>query len=443
MNGASKIYKKLIREAEAQEFYELTLPDNDVIGIDSIIVINSDNFSGNPDDSLFSSIENRYFEVDYLAQQRVFIDDPNGGTNLSTTGTTGIKAGKWIDVKKKFIKEFTSNGFCKITFGGGNGELDFFLDGFAKQGVTNQQFLNNYLLNTSLGEKLKQNTTLFVKYKTGGGVTSNVGANVLSNIGNVVMTINGSREDFNRNVRRSLRVNNPIPAIGGNDGLSIEQIRNLIKYNFSSQYRCVTINDYLQQVYKIPGKYGSPFRANAFKENNKVVISILGKGNDGKLNNTSNTLLKQNIAEYLTEYRMINDYIEIRDGRIYNLSFQFDVFISDSAVQGEVANNIIQSTINYFNIENSTMNEDIFLGDLLNTINDINGVLNVLSVKVFSKVGNGYSLNEIEQEYVDDLTKEIKLVNNTIYSNEDSMFEIKNPQKDIVVLLRKKTDLLR
>lgn len=444
INGTTNIYKKVIRDIESQPFYQLTLPDNDVITIDSVILYaGNTNVSGNPPDSEFFDVDKKFYEVEYLAQQRVFVDDPNGGTTNSTTGDTGIKAAKWIDVKKKFIKEFTSNGFCKLTFGGGNGELDFFLDGFAKVGVSNQQFLNNYLSNTSLGEKLKKDSTLFVKYRTGGGVSSNIGANVLNGIGNVNMIINGSREDYNRQVRRSLKVNNPIPAIGGNDGLSIEQIRNLIKYNFSSQFRNVTINDYLSQVYKIPGRYGSPFKANAFKENNKVVISIIGKGTDGKLNNTSNSLLKENIAEYLTEYRMVNDYVEIRDGQIFNLALTFDLFISDSANQGELANNVIQTVSNYFDINNEEMNQDIFLGDLLNSINDINGVINIISTKVYSKVGNGYSLNEIQQEYANTSTKEIKLINNTVYSSEDSMFEIKYPERDIVVYLRKKTELFK
>ena len=442
-NGGSNIYKRVIRDAEAAPFFSFTLPDSDVLQVDSIILLPGTNYSGNPTDAEFANPENKYYEVDYLVQQRVFVDDPNGGNTNATTGNTGIRAGKWINVTRKFLKEFTSSGFCKLTFGGGNGDLDFFLSGMAKEGVTNQQFLNNYLLNTSLGEKLKKDYTLFVKYRTGGGVASNIGSNVLSAVGNLNMVINGPREDFNKQVRRSLRVNNPIPAVGGNDGLSIEQIRNLIKYNFSSQFRDVTINDYLAQVYKMPGKYGSPFRANAFKENNKVVISMIGRGTDGKLNNTSNTLLKENIAEYLTEYRMVNDYVEIRDGQIYNLALTFDLYINDAVNQGELANNVIQIVTSYFDVNTSQMNEDIFLGDLMNSVNDINGVVNIISMKVFNKVGNGYSLNEIGQEYSNEVTKEIKLINNTVYSSEDSMFEIKYPQKDIVLYLRKKTDLFK
>jgi len=441
INGATSIFKKIIKDTESVPFYELTLPDNNVIEIVSVISLVGTNFSGNPPDEDFLNPEYQYYEVDYLAQQRVFVDDPNGGSTSSTTGNTSMKAGRWIDVTKKFVKEFTSNGFCKLIFGGGNGDLDIFKTGMADVGVTNQQFLNNYLLNTSLGEQLKKGNTLFVKYRTGGGVTSNIGANSLTALGNITLTVNGPRADFNNTVTRSLRVNNPIPAIGGNDGLSISQIRNLVRYNFSAQGRDVTIKDYLFQVFKMPGKYGSPFRANAFKENNKVVISILGLGSDGKLNNTSNSLLKENIAEYLSGYRMVNDYIEVRDGKIFNLSFDVDLFVSDSVNQGELANNVINTVADYFDVNAEQMNEDIFLGDLQNSINDINGVINILSIKVYNKVGNGYSLNQIEQEYLNEDTREIKLINNTVYSVEDSLFEIKYPDRDIRVYLRKKTDL--
>jgi len=172
--------------------------------------------------------------------------------------------------------------------------------------------IENFLNNTALGEKLKANYTLFVRYKTGGGINSNIGSDVLTQFGSYRLNVMGGRSDYNQAVQRSLKVTNPIPAIGGNDGLNVEQVRQLIKYNFSAQSRDVTLTDYLLQVYKMPGKYGSPFRANAFKLNNKVIISILNIGADGKLLNTSNSLQKENISEYLSQYRMINDYIELR-----------------------------------------------------------------------------------------------------------------------------------
>lgn len=433
INGGTSIYKKIISTGDVIPFFSLTLPDPDVIEIESVILVEGTN-TNNPDNSDFNNLENRYFEVDYLAQQRVFIED--GLASSANTTTNNLKSATWIDVTKKFIKEYTPKGYCKLTFGSGDSDVNAFKEGFLKEGVSNRYFLENFLNNTALGEKLKANYTLFVKYRTGGGSSSNIGSGVLTQLGSYNLKVVGSRQDINQQVQRSLKTNNPIPAIGGNDGLGTEQIRQLIKYNFASQMRDVTLTDYLLQIYKMPGKFGSPFRANAFKVNNKVVISILGIGSDGKLSNTSNSLLKSNITEYLTEYRMVNDYIEIKDGKIFNLAFEIDVYVENTA-NNQIANSIITLVTNYFDINSHEMNQDVFLGRLQKEILDANGVINVIGIKVFNKVGGQYSTNTIAQPILNTTTGEIKIENNTIYSTQDSMFEIKYPEKDIKVLLRK------
>jgi hypothetical protein len=435
INGSTNIFKRIINPNDVIPFFQITLPDPDVIEIENVILLEGTNYTTNPPLADFYTSTNRFYEVDYLAQQRVFVE--NTSSSVSSTGTTeGIKAARWIDVTKKFIKEYTPNGYCVLTFGSGDADVNAFKSGFLKVGVSNQYFLDNFLNNTALGEKLQPNYTLFVRYRTGGGINSNLGAQTLTQLGGYAMRVVGSRSDFNQSVQRSLKVSNPIPAIGGNDGLSVEQIRQLIKYNFSSQSRDVTLTDYLLQLYKMPGQYGSPFRANAFKLNNKVVISMLGIGSDGKLSNTSNTLLKTNIAEYLTEFRMINDYIEIKDGKIFNLAFDIDVYVENIA-DNQIANSIITLVRDYMNINNYQMDENIFLGPLQREILTANGVINVIDIKVYNKVGGQYSNNVVSQEILNTATGEIQIINNTIYATEDSMFEIRYPEKDIRVFLRK------
>jgi len=434
INGGTNIYKRIINTSDVVPFYSLTLPDPDVIEIDSIILLEGTNYSTTPTTGDFNDFDTRYYEVDYLAQQRVFVEDALSSS--ANTTTNDIKAAKWVDVTKKFMKEYTPKGFCKITFGSGDSDVNAFQDGLLKEGVSNRAFLENFLNNTALGEKLKANYTLFVKYRTGGGVASNIGAEVLTKLGSYTLKVEGSRQDINQQVQRSLATTNPIPAIGGNDGLSTEQIRQLIKYNFSSQNRDVTLTDYLLQVYKMPGEFGSPYRANAFKVNNKVVISILGIGDDGKLSNSSNSLLQTNITEYLTQYRMINDYVEIKDGKIFNLGFEIDVYAENTA-DNQIANSIISLVTDYLDINDHEMNEDIFLGRLEKVILEANGVVNVIGIKAFNKVGGQYSNNTIAQGITNTSTGEINIENNTIYSTQDSMFEIKYPEKDIKVLLRK------
>jgi len=434
INGGTSIFKKIINTTDIIPFYSFTLPDPDVIEIESIILLEGTNISTTPTTGEFNDINNKYFEVDYLGQQRVFIED--GLASSANTTTSNIKAAIWIDVTKKFIKEFTPKGYCKLTFGSGDSDVNAFQDGLLKEGVSNRSFLENFLNNTALGEKLKSNYTLFVKYRTGGGVASNIGSDVLTQLGSYNLRVIGSRQDLNQQVQRSLITTNPIPAIGGNDGLSTEQIRQLIKYNFSAQQRDVTLTDYLLQIYKMPGEFGSPFRANAFKINNKVVIPILGISADGKLNNTSNSLLQTNITEYLTQYRMVNDYIEIKDGKIFNLAFEIDIYVENTS-NNQIANSVISLVTDSLDINDHEMNQDVFLGRLQKEILSANGVINIIGIKVFNKVGGQYSSNTIIQPISNTSTGEISIENNTIYSSQDSMFEIRYPEKDIKVLLRK------
>ena len=431
INGSSNIYKRVISSTDVIPFFSITLPDPNVISIENVILLEGTNYSTNPSISDFYTANNIFYEVDYLAQQKVFTDDVT-----SSVSSGGTKAAVWIEVTKKFIKEFTTNGYCKLTFGSGDANVNAFKSGFIKAGVSNSYFLDNFLNNSALGEKLQANYTLFVRYTTGGGSNTNIGANTLTQLGSYTLVVSGSRQDYNQAVQRSLSVNNPIPAMGGNDGLGIEQIRNLISYNFSAQNRSVSLTDYLVEVYKMPGKYGSPFRANAFKLNNKVVISILGIGSDGKLSNTSNSLLKQNISEYLMGRRMMNDFVEIKDGRIYNLAFDIDVYVSNTS-DSQIANSIITTVTNYLDINNYQMDTNLFLAPLQNEIHSVNGVVNVIDIKVYNKVGGAYSNNTVSQDIINTTTGEINIINNTIYATPDSMFEIRYPSTDIKVYLRK------
>jgi hypothetical protein len=432
-NGRTSIYRRIINDDDVIPFLSITLPDSDVLEIQSVILMEGSGLTLTPTESDYNNPSYRYYEVDYLAQQRVFVEKTE---NSRVDENTGVKAGKWFDVSRKFIKEFTENGFCKLTFGSGDVDIDAFRSGFLKQDVDNKYFLENFLNNTALGVKLKSGYTLFVKYRTGGGSSSNLGKDVLNQMGQHVINCNGSRQDYVQNVKKSIKVTNVIPAIGGNDGLDNEQIRQLIKYNFSAQMRDVTLNDYLLQIYKMPGKFGSPYRVTTYKLNNKVMISILNIGSDGKLSNTSSSILKDNISEYLSQYKLINDFGEIKDGKIINLGFEIDVYV-DNISNNQIANSIINLVKSYFDIKNHNMNEDIFIGALNNQILQANGVINIISIKIFNKVGNGYSNNYTSQELVNLTTGEIKLINNTIYSDNDSMFEIKYPERDIKVFLRK------
>jgi hypothetical protein len=251
------------------------------------------------------------------------------------------------------------------------------------------------------------------------------------------MIVNGFDDAINSAVQASLTVNNPLPALGGRDVPSINEIRNLVRYNFSSQNRAVTIKDYQTIIAKMPGQYGVPFRSGVFEEQNKIKVYVLGQNGDGTLNNTSTSTLRDNIATYLSDYRMLNDYIEVTNGRIINISFQVDLYIDKKYPQSQLISQVVTAINNYMDINNFDMGENIYLSNLLETINNVAGVLNVIDLRVYNMVGGKYSLNEITQPYIDEATRQVDITNDyTLFGEPTSMYEIKYPATDILVRVK-------
>ena len=433
LNGITKIFRYDVNVSDSKPFFELFLPDNDVLNVDQLITLQGTNYTNVPSLSQFLDPNNRWYEVKALAENKIFIED-----NTKNTDRSGVKPGRWLNVSKKFITEFTDKGFCKLTFGAGNIDTSSLLS-FCSPTLTQQvQQIGNFINTNSLGEVLKPNTTTFVKYRVGGGSGTNLGPNIINTLGFIDAVSSGPVTNTNNLVISSIKVNNPIPALGGADALDISQIRNLIRYNFSAQERCVTIKDYKSRILLMPGEYGVPYRSNVVEEQNKILVSLLTLGSDGKLSNSSTNTLKENIAEYLADYRMLNDFVSIKDGKIYDLKFEIDLYIDNSFSKSEIVTNVVNSINNYMNITDHDMGENIYLGQMVENINNVGGVLNVVDIRVFNKVGgNQYSQNEVSQPLLDQTTRQIDLLGEfTLFADPDSMYQIRYPDRDIVIRLK-------
>ena len=196
----------------------------------------------------------------------------------------------------------------------------------------------------------------------------------------------------------------------------------------------------------MPGKYGLPFRWSVEERSNKVIMTTIGLNSEGKLSNISTSTLKENISTWLADYRMMNDYVQIEDGAIINLGLEIDLFVDRSFNQSEVVNNSIQNVISYFNINNFSMGQDIFISNLVENINNVAGVLNVVNFKINNLVGGDYSANRSQQQIitVDDTAVPfvygLDINDFTIFASPNSMFEIKYPNRDIKI--RVKTNYL-
>lgn len=481
--GQSKIYKKVISSSDVRPFMEVLIQDRDILGVESILVKQGTNFNTSPlTDEFFVDKEdfqdklgnnvNRYFEVDNLIEQYRFGDDiehlENGGMSIDnyfeatsdggdylgsiTVPVTKCVKGKWKRLKNKFITEYDNNWNLKITFGAGLKNIYGTIPENAQDFT--QYMMSRMQANDYMGVLPEADSTLYVLYRVGGGEMSNIAAGTLTNIIYNNFEIAGNCNDSQNNrkkseVRGSFAVTNTTPSYGGKDEPNEDEIKYMIKYNNTSQNRCVTLHDYKIKINQLPAKYGCPFRVSVVEENNKVIVYALGLNSLGKLSSPLSETVANNIVDYLGHYKMLNDYVEFRSGKIINISFNLTVYVDKSYDKAEVAKRIIDTVYDYMDIKKHEMGDDIFLGDMTKQISQLDGVIQLSEIKAYNKVGNGYSEDTISQELVHvgdcnyeeyqeegenyDNQIDLKSSDMMLFSESNSMYEILNKDTDIIL----------
>lgn len=466
--GDTKIYSKTLSSSDIGPFMEVIIPIENVMNIESVVVKDGTNLQTYPSFSEFSMINEtssntgktgitRFFEVDALAQQyrwgevekgdkavRYEYEYSDGG---ETIPTYSVCKGEWKPVRHKFITEYTDKGYIKLIFGAGleaNDETDL------SAGASYSQYqIAKTIRNKNLGILPKANSTLYVLYRVGGGKSSNVAKGSITTISllNVDMpnACDGNSSAIAA-VRQSIEVTNTTPSVSGKDMPTGEELKHYIKYYTAAQNRCVTVKDYITRTLMLPPKYGTPFRVGAAEENNKIMLYLLGLDCDGHLDALLPDVLAKNVQNYLAQYRMINDYVEIKSGRIINLSIEADLHIDKTYEKTDVIRNVINKIADYFDINNHLMGENIYTGDIEKEISKIDGVINLIDFRVYNETGSDYSSTQTSQEIVssdecsscdseiqiaDRYKLDLKASDGIIYSDGDTMLEIKYPETDI------------
>jgi hypothetical protein len=413
-----------------QQFQTININDSDIIKI--LDITDSDG--------------NKWYEVDHLGQEMVFdtvknsnIYDPN--VNGNTPYLLRLKK-----AARRFATRFTSLTNLQIQFGAGSPsniteEITPNADNvglglpFEQDKLTTAYSPVNFLFTNTYGIS-PANTTLTVRYLTGGGVGSNIEANSLINLN----TTNTKFNNINLNsliadyIFNSLASNNPIAASGGRGGDTLEEIRQNTLALIASQKRSVTADDYLIRALSMPTDYGTVSKAlieqpkltdNQVSTIETLNLFVLSLNSSGQLNVATDDL-KNNLRTYLSQYRMIGDNIEIRDAFIINIGVNFEIIVLPEYNNNEVLLSCITSLQDYFSLDKWQINQPIFLRDLYILLDKIKGVQTVKNISISNKAGttSGYS------QYAYDIVGATQ--NQVIYPSLDpSIFEIKYPSNDI------------
>jgi len=489
INGITKIYKKVIYPTDLKPFMEVVLPESNVMNVESIIFKETTDFNTNPstyeyyiDEEQYrigseSVMTYRFFECDSLADQWRFGTEANidnyvindmynphlyddyyevvkdENDKIKTARTSRYYRGKWKPLTQKFITEFTDNGYLKIIFGAGN----TYADVPSKYTTYGEYIASRQINNDMLGVIPKEGWTMYVLYRVGGGVSTNLGPGAINKITLANIDWGGNTGNTDGSMRgkviTSFEVTNLSTAVAGKDEPSTEEIKALMKYNMGAQNRAVTVKDYRVKLMQMPPKYGAPFRNTVIEANNKIEMDFLGINALGQLDSALPQTLVENVIEYMSNYKQINDYIEIKSGRIYNIGLGIDVFVDKNYNPANVITNVINAVKDYFDVNNHEMGDDIFLGDLEKEITLLDGVISLIDLRVY-KIWNGrYSpdkcpLPPLVLEGVCEsspaqpfntpdgsLSEQIDLmaVDNVLYGDYNSMYEIKNPNQNIQI----------
>jgi hypothetical protein len=422
----------------AERFKTLSLDDDKIIGIQSII----------------DSDGNEYTEVPYLAQETVFEEVPNTEVNDPSLNQYNGQVPFLLRTKKvskRFVTRFLSNQKLVIYFGAGatSGDDTTIIPNPDNVGLgirDGRSLLDkaydpsNFLFTKAYGE-VPSNTVLTVTYLVGGGTDSNANANTINRTGtvNVIPRKGNLNSTLLNNTKNSIACNNPIAARGGGPGDSLQDIKLNAIANFSTQQRTVTKEDYIFRSLAMPPQFGKVAKAYIAQDTqisldtnkrisnpNALNLYTLGFDLNRKLTTLSEAA-KINLATYLEQFRMLTDSINIKEASIINFRVKYDIVVRRGFSNDQVLLDCTNDLISFFNIDNWQINQPINIGDVTGRLYNINGVQSVNNIIFENIFGENSGYSKFKYNFI------TATQNNIIYPSLDpSIFELKYPTTDII-----------
>jgi hypothetical protein len=385
--------------------------------------------------TVIDSEGNRYYEVDNLSQETILVETTN--PNALSDGVRSII--KPFIATRRFVVDRDDTG-TYLQFGFGSDEEDptalvdpskIALKMHGKNNISLSSFdPTQFIKNNKLGVS-PYNTTLTIVYKSNTINTINAGANTVNRVLRANMEFENLLSldsQFISEVKSSLECTNPEPITSIEDStITVQEIKQRTKASYASQSRAVTKQDYESLVYNMPPKFGAIKRANIVNDpsstNRRISLYIVSEDDSGNLEQ-SNTVTKNNIKNWLSSYKSMNDVIDIYDAIVVNYQVEFYV-ISDSRYDNsEVLFACIEKLKEYFE-DTAYIGEPLYLTRIYETLNRVDGVVDVKSVKINNVFGGVYSDKSLEM-------KQLLSKDGTYYKvPQNVILELKYPSLDI------------
>ncbi len=430
---SGQLRTKTFTFGSALRFPKVNIQDTDIVGIVSAIDSNGNN----------------WYEVPYLAQDYILNPVQNTQANYPSLNQYANQVPyilEKIKVPRRFVSRFRTNESLDLEFGPGiNSVADTAIIpnpnnvglgtiNYPTTFISTSFDPTNFVTTQTYG-LAPSNVSLTVTYLAGGGAESNAESNELT------IPVSFIATGVNTTLQNTVITNNENPAVGGADGDSIEDLRLNASAEYASQLRAVTQEDYLARTLSMPQKYGKVSKVfitkddstfvnylyNNSSERDQILVSlyVLSLNSSGQLAIPNEALLK-NLDTYLSEYRLLTDAVSIKPAYIINIGLDFEIVTRPSYSNMDVLARCLEEMKSYFDIGKWQINQPIILSNIYSTLDKVEGVQTVKSVKIKNIFGeaDGYS------KYGYDI--QAGTLNGVIYPSLDaSIFEIKYLDTDI------------
>jgi len=387
--------------------------------------------------SIKDSQGNEYYQVDYLTQDVIVQEFQNTSDDRQVVPFIM----KLRPVPRRFITEFTTEGETFVQFGYGSQDnlttdvvadpSDVVLDVSGRTYISDQTFDPTNLISTDKFGVVPTNTTLTIEYTANTSDTINLAVNGLSEVISPVLSFRDQAtldQGEVVNVIGSLEVTNEDPILGDTSIPTAEEIRERAFGTFASQNRAVTRVDYINLIYRMPSKFGKVKRANVVRDidslKRNLNVYLLSENSNGDLTEP-NESLKENTAVWLNKYRMINDTIDVLNGKVINIGIRFKVLPELDVNRYELLEACVQKLKDeYINIK-FNIGEAIYISEIYKLLNEVPGVVDTTEVELVNKFGGLYS------NYVFDIDSNLSDDGRFLIVPEDAAVEVLLPDTDI------------
>jgi len=426
---AIRSYGQVVSGDLAVEFIEVgdyqRFPKFDLIGTNITDIV-----------SIVDSQGNEYVEVENLSQDVVYRPIVNSASDKDVVPFILQPYG----APRRFIVENVA-GTTSIQFGYGSESnltnekvtdpSKVILNIHGRDHVTDSSFDPTNLIESDTFGVAPSNTTLQVTYRTNSQENTNLSTNSL-------VRTSDTEFDFGNpasleaseisNVIGSLEFENEKPIVGSITTPNSEEIKNRAYGMYSSQNRAVTKDDYLSMIYNLPPKFGAVKRANVIQDVNSfkrnINLYVISEDSNGFLTNSSD-MLKKNLKTWISGYKMLNDTMDILDAVVVNIGIEFSVIADTDTNKFRVLSDATAAVQDRMAKSKFNIGEPVRYGDIFQALKRVDGLLDVVGLKIVQRTGTGYSSAAF------DIKGYTSLDGRMLVAPENVIFEFKFPDIDI------------